>query len=261
MATQGDVHWKLTTVESVRSYRNFSVVGQFPVPDDGIGYTLNNTVAEMGAHGQRHPLIQWIRGELEVVTVPVVLFSRHSQEDIEQKFQDIKKMRDWDKLLARSPVCRFTYGSILGVLCVVKGLEDVKIFRPRPDGKARRIQFTITLHRYVPYKLRSIDTTKPPYESRAHRVGRLDGSWEMVAAREYGPESALHGDRLRKRNRRQAFAPVIGEDIHIPNRDIILEETVEPEFHAFVRGDEAAEQAVLDKFVARNSLFRVKQRT
>lgn len=259
MATGNWAEWSLTTVESVRAYRNFTVTGQFPVVDDGITWSLNSTVAELGAHGQSHPLIQWIRGELETITLPVMFFSRHSDDDIEQRFKSLKKLRDWDRLLRRAPVCRFTFGSILGTLCIVRGLGDVKIYRLRTDGMARRIELTVTMSKYVPYKLIK-STDKPKRDTLHHKVGRLDRSWEMLAIRAYGPEFALWGDRLRKRNRDQAFAPIIGTTVDIPAKEKILAERILPEYHGFNRQDEAAQEVVLGKFQARNALFRVKQR-
>lgn len=261
MGLSSDVHWKLDTVESVRSYRNFQVTGQFPVADEGITWDLGSIVPDAGAMGQAHPIIQWVRGEVQNIALPVVYFSRHSGEDImETWFKPMKKLRDRDSLLKRAPICRFTYGSIVSVLCIVQTLGGVKIARPRTDGKARRIDLAVTMRRYEPYKIKEVDSTKPKKESLFHTVGRHERSWEMLAARLYGPDMALWGDRLRKRNRDQAFAATIGAEVKIPNRDIIEQELIEPEWHGFRRGDEAAEQMVLDRFVARNALSVVRNR-
>lgn len=179
---------------------------------------------------------------------------------METWFRPMKKLRDRDSLLKRAPICRFTYGSIVSVLCIVQTLGGVKIARPRTDGKARRIDLAVTMRRYEPYKIKEVDSTKPKKESLFHTVGRHERSWEMLAARLYGPDMVLWGDRLRKRNRDQAFAATIGAEVKIPNRDIIEQEIIEPEWHGFRRGDEAAEQMVLDRFVARNALSVVRNR-
>lgn len=136
----------------------------------------------------------------------------------------------------------------------------MRVHRLRSDGKARRIVFTITLVKYLPYKLDEVDPTMPYHDSRHHIVGEFEQSWEMLAVKEYGPEMVLFGDRLRKRNRANAFAAPVGSEALIPAATRIEGETITPEFHAFKRGSETAEQVVLNKFVARNALFKVKAR-
>ena len=191
MGSNSDVHWKLETLESARSYKNFTVAGQFPLEDEGIGWAVGNVIGEAGSQGHEHPFIQWIRGETQTISVPVIFFSRHKDEDIEGRLKDVLRMTLRDRLLKRSPICRFTYGTVLNQLCLVRSLGTVRIHRLRTDGKARRINFTITLIKYQPYKLNEVDPTKPFKDSRHHIVGEFEQSWEMLAVKEYGPEMVL----------------------------------------------------------------------
>lgn len=260
MSINSDVHWKISTVESVRSYSNITITGQFPVTEDGVTWELNSSVPDVGAMGHAHPIIQWVKNEIEEISLSIVLFSRHRDEDIMPRFKNLKKLRDRDNLLRRAPICRFTYGSIISMLCQVRSLGGVKIERPTQNGRARRIDLSLTLVRYEPYKIKEVDSTKPQKESLYHTVGRHEQSWEMLAVKTYGPEMALYGDRLRKRNKSQAFSAEIGTEVKIPNREIIIRELIEPEWHGFKRGDETAEQMVLDKFIARNDHYLVRNR-
>ena len=228
--------------------------------EDGVTVDLNSTIPESGGQGQEHPLIQWVKGNVQTISLPVMLFSRDELEDIEPRYENLKKLWARDRLLKRPPVCRFTFGRVLSTLCKIRSLGGVKIYPLRPGGKARQIDLTITLVRYVPLKLVEADTRKPVRESLQYTVGRGERSYEMLAVRLYGQGAALWGDRLRKRNQDQAFAAGIGSEVKIPSSNIVLKEKVQPEFHVFKRGDATAEARVREMFVARNALTAVKQR-
>lgn len=259
---QGDVYWQLTTVESTwqKKGKNFTVTGQFPVEDDGIGWTDDNVLANSGGFGLPAPFVQWIRGELQVITVPVILYSRHRDEDIKLMYDRIKRTKNFDVSLRRIPICRFTYGSFMSMLIQVKGVGEARIARLKRDGKARRIAFTLTLHKYEPVKRDQRITGKPPKESRIQLVTSERRMYEFIAAAEWGTENAIFGDRLRKRNRRYPFAAKDEGTVKIPSGDIILNEKVEPEFHAFAVGNTEANQVVLDKINARRSKILVVSR-
>lgn len=259
---QGDVYWKLTTVESTwqKKGKNFTVAGQLPVEDEGIGWTDDNVLANSGGFGLPAPFVQWIRGELQVITIPVILYSRHKDENIKLMYDRVKRTKNFDVSLRRPPVCRFTFGSFMSMLVIVKGVGEARIARLKRDGKARRITFTLTLHKYEPFKREQIVTGKPPRESRHQLVTSERRMYEFIAAAEWGTENAIFGDRLRKRNRRYPFAAKDEGTVKIPNGDIILNERVEPEFHAFAVGNTEANEIVLEKFNARQSRVLVVSR-
>lgn len=256
-----EVHWKIETVEPKNSpwkRSNFVVVGQFPVPEEGIRYNVNNVIGDAGGLGLPHPFVQWIRGEKQTITLDAILFARHNGEDIKILFQSILDLMTQVPELGRPPVCRFTYGSLLSLLVLVQGGE-INIRRPRVDGKARHIIWPITLVRFVPYKL-DILSTSGIKESRHVQVADERRMYEILAAREFGTANALAGDRLRKRNRSAPFAAEDESLVKIPNADIILSETVTPEFHGFVPTNLAAQAAFLLRQTARKERFLVLNR-
>lgn len=249
---QGDVQWKITTIEPPGlKFKNFSVTGQFPVTEEGIGYTYNQSIPETGSYGVPHPFVQWIRGELEVVTLPVVLFSRNKNEDITYIFNEFKKLITYYKELRRIPVCRFRYGKDINIKCICRGFGDVKISRPKSDGTIRRYDFTVTLARFVPYELVSIDVNKKPFESRYELVSGNERMYERLAFKEFG--DAIYGDRLRKRNSMYAFAADEDTKVKIPSSDIILSEGVSPDFFSFQIENEDVAEMNIDRYDARNN--------
>ncbi len=116
---------------------------------------------------------------------------------------------------------------------MVRGFGDVKIARPKPDGSARKIEFTMTLARFKPYTLNEIDVTKPASESRMQICSGDKRMYETLARREYGDAYAIYGDRLRKRNRKNGFAVPDGERTKVPSAAVILKERIIQDFHGF----------------------------
>lgn len=253
--TQGDVHWKITTIEPrSNKFKNFTIRGQMPVDEEGISMSLTNSIPEGGVYGGAHPIIQWVRGNLQTISMPVTLFARDKDEDIKAMFDQMSRLVIRDKTLKRIPLCKFTFGSIVTMKCLVQGFGEVKIYRLTTQGKARRIEFPMTLQRFQPYEVVQTLAGQRPRESRLQKINTPEmRMYEYIAMREWGASGALYGDRLRKRNKENPFSAPDGERTKVPNGKIILREAVEPEFHAFDPDDEAASQLVLDKFVSRNA--------
>jgi hypothetical protein len=259
--SSADVHWRIDTVEPKNSpwkRSNFSVKGQLPLPEDGLKYNVTNVIADAGGLGLRHPFVQWIRGEKQTVTFEAHLFAEHNGMDIKTLFNSILRTMTFVPELNRPPVCRFTYGNILSLLVLVQGGE-AQIKRARKDGKARYIVWPLTLVRFVPYKLKILSTSGIK-ESRHELATEERRMYEVLAAREYGTENALFGDRLRKRNRGFPFAAEDESAVKVPSGDIILTEIVEPEFHGFKVGDTPAQQAMLKRITNRAGRFLVASR-
>lgn len=256
-----DVHWRIDTVEPKNSpwkRSNFSVKGQLPLPEDGLKYNVTNVIADAGGLGLPHPFVQWIRGEKQTITFEAHLFAEHNGMDIKTLFNSILRTMTSVPELNRPPVCRFTYGNILSLLVLVQGGE-AQIKRARTDGKARYIVWPLTLVRFVPYKLKILSTSGIK-ESRHERVSEERRMYEVLAAREFGTENALFGDRLRKRNRSFPFAAEDESTVKVPNANIILTELVEPEFHGFKVGDSPAQEAMLKRVTNRRGRFLVASR-
>ena len=252
-SSQGDVHWKVQTIEkSDTKFQNFTLRGQMPVPDEGITMSLNQVIPEAASAGQFHPFIQWLRGELEMINVPVLFYSRDNVEDIKSMFVTARRLM-MDMGYHRPPVCRFTYGDTISVKCLVKGFGEVRFGRPKENGKARRIEFTMTLARYIPYDLADSSTfNNVTHESRMQVVSGERRMYEGLSRYEWGTDAALYGDRLRKRNRANPFAVPDGETTKVPSGNVILNERVTPEYHGFDMDKEVVSEMINGRFSARN---------
>ncbi len=233
-SVQGDVHWRIETIEPPGlNFQNFIVQGQFPVADEGITVHRGQVIPEVSSYGVPQPFIQWVRGELTTVTFPVVLFSRDKNEDIKKIYDNIERLQTYVAELRRIPLCKFTYGVAFSMKCMVRGFGDVKIARPKPDGTPRRYDFTITLARFEPYTLNEVDTTAPTSESRMQIVSGDLRMYETLARKEFGVENTIYGDRLRKRNKANSFAAADGERTKVPSAKVILKERVVQDYYGF----------------------------
>lgn len=256
-AVYGQTFWKLETIESkANKFQNITIKGQFPL--EKVKVKMDNTVPSTGSYGQQAPLIQWIKGELKVVTFDVVLFSRDFLENIDVKFKEFQQVLLKNKDLNRPPICRFTYGNALSLPCVVRGFGDVEYDRLKEDKNSRQIKFSITLAAYKDYKIKEIDRNKPPHYSKHTLLAGEDRMWEKIAAKEYGPENALYGDILRKLNKSMAFAAETEVLVTIPTDYLVLNEDIRPEFHGFNKGNEFATENIINKIVERKGKVRVQ---
>lgn len=256
---QGDIHWRIDTVEpSGLKFKNFSVTGQFPVNEEGIVWKLDQVVPEAATYGLPNPFVQWIRGELQTITIPVVLFSRHKNERVSDIFRQFMRLQTYIPELKRTPICHFAYADLVSMKCIVKGFGDVKIARPTVEGRVRQIQFTITLHKYRPYKRVEIDASKPVKLSRMQTAAGALRMYEALSKKEYGAEVAVYGVELRRLNRQYPFAVPEGGKTKIPRFSAIAIRSIYPEFHGFDLFNEDASNAFLERANKRNELFLVR---
>jgi hypothetical protein len=235
MATQKiPIDWSIKNLDT-----NELILPPYPLGEGGLRVTIGANYAEQPRYGQQDPIVQWITGKAKVITFQSIMFTPDTSADITEKFEQFEQLVIEDEDLGRPPICVFTLGSgsVLSELCVVTGI-DPEIPPIRPDGEPREIMLNFSLLRYVPFSLTTIDPTKPAKQSYFLVASSAEASYEAIAKRFYG--DPLLGDRLRKRHPDMPLRPDVGKTVHIPSRDIILSEVVEPAFHALSLEDEEA---------------------
>jgi hypothetical protein len=233
--------------------RNEDVVGQF-IPQD-VTKTVSGSIAHGAVTGGQHPILQWVAGDVEIVTFRAKLWAADSTDlTVEDRLERLEGLVKRAADLGRPPVCAFSWG-FLGTLtldCLVKSLGGVTYDEVRPDGSLRGASLTITLERYEAPELTITDPSVPEKFTRVRRARRGD-TYESVALEEYG--DALLGVLLRQLNPRvpgMQLADLRARDpIHVFPEEYLRTLRIEPKFHAFRSGPghEAAEErrrALLD---------------
>lgn len=229
------VNWSLKNLD-----RNLLVRPQFPIGEEGVSATLGSTIAEQPRFGFQDPITNWTQGKTTTFSFTTMLFARSDNEadNVNQLVADFTSLAKKDEELGRSPICLFTYGNIISETVIVESVDPTfrKILR---DGDPQEVSLNITLRKYVPFSSqRLVDPSKPAKESLYLVASDSEKSYEQLARRFYG--DPLLGDRLRKRHPQNPLAPALGSVVRIPNKNVILQEVVEPASHILSLTDEDA---------------------
>jgi hypothetical protein len=197
-----------------------TVTGQFPVDDLQLN-TIGGNYAEITSVNQQNPISQWIRGQLETVTLTSEFFAQHSQEDVVDKFDHLLMLTRRDDYFFRPPTCVFTFGTKLSRQCQLEHVSNIAYGPLRPDGTPQRIRFTMTLRNYDPSVVQPTDPTNVVKQSRM-RAAKTGDTYESIAADEYRG-NAMAGEYLRRWLR---YHPdlVEGDKVHILTQDYIAQQ-------------------------------------
>lgn len=231
------------------------IVGQF-VPQS-VSKTVTGDIAQASSVNRDHPILQWIRGELEVVTFTAKLWAKDSEDmTVEQRLVALENLVRRASDLGRPPICAFSWGALgtLNIECLVKTIGNVTYDEVREDGTLRGVTLPITLWRYEEVTLTATDSSIPETFTRIRRSRKGD-TYESIALNEYA--DATLGILLRQLNPRtpgMELADLFPQDrVHVFPEEFLLTLPLEPEFHVFKvgAGNEAAETRRREIFDAR----------
>jgi len=195
-----------------------SVVGQFTVDDLQLN-TVGGVYADITSVNQSHPITQWIRGQLETVTLNSEFFAEHKNDEVTTRFGDLLKLARRDDTWGRPPICMFSFGTKLSMMCFLEHVANIGFGPLRPDGTPQRIKFTLTLRNYTPNLQQPTDPSIPGHQS-LWRVAKTGDTYESIARREYG--DAMVGEFLR---RWHSYRPnlVEGDKVHILTKSYVAQ--------------------------------------
>ena len=140
--------------------------------------------AEMAVPGLSMPLLQFVRGDTETVSVELFLDATERRESVEDALEALRGFVRIDAELHAPPVCAFVWGDTAfeGVVGALR--ERFTLFAE--DGRIQRARVTLTLKSYqaAEVQLREINRQSPD-RTRLHVVRERD-SLHDVAAAAYG---------------------------------------------------------------------------
>jgi hypothetical protein len=218
--------------------------GQYPAE---VTENLSNNYATHQALGRQNPVLQFLSGELETLSLPIVLYARDAVD--QRPKAAIKNLKDWraiDAAKRRPAILHFWIGdSHLNMpSCVIQSLSSIVWHHPTELGKLRHVTLTINLAKYVGYSF----TPKLPTETRYHRARSRD-YYEMLCYYEYGDPNL--GDVIRKRHS-QKLGLKLADIVKLPSIEAIRKERQEPKSlilaTSFGDQDTPQKQARLDMF-------------
>lgn len=247
---------KLWTLSNMDKPNDKPIVGQF-VPQS-VTKTVAGDIAQASSVNRDFPILQWTRGELEVVTFAAKLWAKDVEDQtVEQRLVALENLVRRLSDLKRPPICLFTWGSVgtLHMECLVKSIGGVTYDEVRDDGTLRGVSLSITLQRYEEVTLVATDPSKPETFTRIRRAKKGD-TYESIALWEFAdPELGILLRQLNPRRPGMSLADLSPNDkVHVYPEEYLLTLPIEPEFHAFKSGPgyEAAEERRREMFDARD---------
>jgi hypothetical protein len=140
--------------------------------------------AELPVPGLAMPLLQFVRGETETLTLELFLDKTLQRETVEADLENLRGFVRIDKELHTPPVCAFVWGAVNfeGVVTALR--EKYNLFDEK--GHITRARVSLTLKRYqaAEVQLREINRRSPD-RSRFHVVREGDRI-TAIAAQAYG---------------------------------------------------------------------------
>jgi hypothetical protein len=140
--------------------------------------------AELPAPGLAMPLLQFVRGETETLTVELFLDATTQRGTVEEELEKLRGFVRIHAELHSPPVCAFVWGDVSfeGVVSALR--EKFSLFRE--DGRIARARVTLTMKSYKAAEVqqREINPSSPD-RSRLHVVREGD-RLPAIAAAAYG---------------------------------------------------------------------------
>jgi len=208
------------------------------------------TLSSGGGFSMPHPILQWISGGQETISMQVRLFSAHSEDrTAEQKYTMLKDLAQPIPEFGRPPIVSFFWGQLFpdGFPCTIEGYGSEQFDEIRPDGSMRGVTLQLTLKRWQPFYLEQESGT--PQERTPSRIAKDGETYELIAQQEYG--DPLYGVLLRRMNPRKNFdlaAPRLIADLEdgdrvkiYPKRDMQSAGRITPECHILKATSNAAQ--------------------
>ena len=221
-----DVVWTLISLDT-----ETEIIGQFPPTN--LVENVSGVWASEGTLGLEQPILQFIRGAQETISLDVKVWAKHQgllgtgsgADDLTEpgsagllgggqpgraSVDDIRNLARANPDLGRPEVWVFSVGEQFSQQVVVQSVGGIRYDRMRPkDGTLRGVLFRLSMMRYVEYNL---DTVIGASESLV--VPAKEGDYyEIIANRVYG--DAILGEALRRRNPDMRDLAV-GDRVHVP---------------------------------------------
>jgi nucleoid-associated protein YgaU len=177
------------TLQNVSKAAQAPIAVQFNPTEYGID--RGSSFAELPIPGLRTPLLQFVRGEAQTLSLELFLDGTDTREEkspdgssVEKRLQQLRKFVEIDPTLHAPPVCKFHWSgdAFYGVVTSFK--EKYTLFDD--EGRVLRARVTLSLKSYeaVDEQLRALKKESP--DRTRVRVVREGETLSAIAAEVYG---------------------------------------------------------------------------
>lgn len=148
------------------------------------GIDRGSTYAELAVPGLAMPLLQFVRGETESLTLELFLDASERRETVEA---DLERLRGFVRIheeLHAPPVCAFVWGDVNfeGVVTALR--EKYSLFRE--DGRVTRCRVNLTLKSYRAAEVQLRDMNRSSPDRTRYHVVREGDTLAALATVAYG---------------------------------------------------------------------------
>jgi LysM repeat protein len=144
----------------------------------------SNQFASLAVPGRDIPIIQFVRGESETLTLDIFFdtYTYHNSEDVTTYTDKISKLLKINGDIHAPPVCSFHWGSLSFIGIIEKLTKRFTMFKE--DGTPVRATLSLTFKQYTTEEEPKLSSDK----TKRHTVIEGDSLW-LIAATEYGDPS------------------------------------------------------------------------
>ncbi len=150
--------------------------------------TTNMNFAEIAVPGLSVPLLQFVRGDAQTLSVELYLDKSDSGESLKQDLDDLRGFVTLDSELHAPPVCEFKWGDTNKFVGVVTGFTE-KFLMFDESGNVLRARVTLSIKSYRPAELQYKEKNPQSPDRTKTRVVEEGERLDLIAAEVYGDES------------------------------------------------------------------------
>jgi hypothetical protein len=171
--------------------RNISVSP--PRPPEGIAVMFNPTeytvsrgvsYAEIAVPGLQVPLLQFVRGDAQTLSVELFLDRTDTGESIEVDLEQIRQFVLIDEELHAPPVCEFQWGDVTFQGVITQLQERYALFDEA--GHVLRARLTVSFKSYTPAEIQSRQLNRQSPDRTKTHVVKQGERLDIIAAARYG---------------------------------------------------------------------------
>jgi len=149
--------------------------------------TRGASYAEVAVPGLSVPLLQFVRGETQTLSMELFLDGSDARQSVASALDDLRSFVEIDEDLHAPPVCEFQWGDTLFQGVVTTLNEKFVLFGE--SGEILRARVTVTMKSYVPPEVQARTLNRQSPDREKTRVVKEGDRLDFIAFEEYGDAS------------------------------------------------------------------------
>ncbi|WNO11498.1 LysM peptidoglycan-binding domain-containing protein [Teredinibacter sp. KSP-S5-2] len=147
--------------------------------------TTNMNYAEINVPGLRVPLMQFVRGDAQVLAAELFLDRSTSGDSLKEDLDQLRQFVTIDEELHAPPVCSFKWGDVDEFRGVITNFQE-KFLLFNEDGKVLRARVTLSMKSYHPAELQYQELNLQSPDRTKTRIVQEGERLDIIADQEYG---------------------------------------------------------------------------